>query len=110
MEPTLKVLSPEKFIVGECRRVCPPGRPQSGSRYGVRCGYSPGSEAVSSLTSRACGNQGDPRIGPLEAGTREQVKSEDVGGVAWKSEPSIRALTPGNAGRAKGWRPEITRG
>jgi hypothetical protein len=32
-----------------------------------------GPRAVSSLTLRARGNQGDPRIGPLEAGTREQV-------------------------------------
>ena len=38
-----------------------------------------------------------------------KCKSEDMGGDAWKSEPSIRALTPGNAGRAKGWRFETTR-
>jgi len=31
-------------------------------------------------------------------------KSKDTGGGAWKSEPPIRALTPGNAGRAQGWR------
>jgi len=34
---------------------------------------SPGSEAVSSLTLRVRGNQGDPGIGLLEAGTCEQV-------------------------------------
>jgi hypothetical protein len=28
---------------------------------------------VSSLTLRIRGNQGDPSVGPLEAGTREQV-------------------------------------
>jgi len=71
--PTLKVLSPENFCVGECRRVCPSGRQQSVLHPGERHGYSPGSEAVSSLTLRARGNQGDPSIGPPEAGTREQV-------------------------------------
>jgi hypothetical protein len=33
-----------------------------------------------------------------------KCKSKDTGGGAWKSEPPIRALTPGNAGRAQGWR------
>ncbi|ESQ16377.1 MAG: hypothetical protein N838_26625 [Thiohalocapsa sp. PB-PSB1] len=37
-------------------------------------------------------------IGPLEAGTREQVqKSKDAGGGVWQSEPPRRAVTPGNA-------------
>jgi hypothetical protein len=72
VKPALKVLSPETFG-RECRRVCPSGRQQSVSRHGEWHGYSPGSEAVSSLTSRARGNQGDPRIGLSEAGTREQV-------------------------------------
>ena len=72
MEPTLKVLSPEKNG-RECRRVCPPGRQQLVSRIGERQEYSPGSEAVSSLTLRIRGNQGDPSVGPLEVGTREQV-------------------------------------
>jgi hypothetical protein len=42
-------------------------------RHGERRRYSPGSEAVSSLTSRIRGNQGDPSVGPWETGTREQV-------------------------------------
>jgi hypothetical protein len=37
--------------------------------------YSPGSEAVPSLTLRAPGNQGDPCIGPLEAGSFATVIS-----------------------------------
>jgi hypothetical protein len=43
------------------------------SRSGERQEYSPGSEAVSSLTLRIRGNQGDPSVGPWEAGTRDQV-------------------------------------
>jgi hypothetical protein len=60
-------------LVGECRRFCPAGRQQPALRDGERRWYSPGSEAVSSLTLRIRGNQGDPSVGPLEAGTREQV-------------------------------------
>jgi hypothetical protein len=78
VKPTLKVLSPEKNS-WECRRVCPPGRQQPVSRYGERHGCSPGSAAVSSLTMRARGNQGDPRIGLREAGTREQVQKRGRG-------------------------------
>jgi hypothetical protein len=60
---------------------------------------------MSSLTLRMRGNRGGPRLGPLEAGTREQaIKSEDAGGGARKSEPPIVVSIPGNAGGAKGWR------
>jgi hypothetical protein len=38
-----------------------------------------------------------------------KCKSEDVGGDAWKSEPSIVAMKPGNASGAKGWRLETMR-
>ena len=38
-----------------------------------------------------------------------KCKSEDMGSDAWKSEPSIVALKPGNSGGAKGWRFETTR-
>ncbi|MGH8489463.1 MAG: hypothetical protein ACREXS_11535, partial [Gammaproteobacteria bacterium] len=38
-------------------------RPRSVLREGEWCGYSPGSEAVSSLTLRVGGNQGDPAVG-----------------------------------------------
>ena len=60
--PTLKLLSPEIFV-GECRRHWPAGRPQLVLRDGERYGYSPGSEAVSSVTLRVGGNQGDPAVG-----------------------------------------------
>jgi len=42
-------------------------------RNGERRRYSPGSEAVSSLTLRIRGHQGDPSVGPCESGTHEQV-------------------------------------
>ena len=38
-----------------------------------------------------------------------KCKSEDMGSGAWKSEPSIVASMPGNAGGAKGWRFETMR-
>ena len=66
-------VEPRKEFVGECRRVCPPGRQHSMSRQGQWHGDSPGSEAVSSLTLRARGNQGDPTAGLREVGTDEQV-------------------------------------
>jgi hypothetical protein len=69
----LEGVEPRKFSRWECRRACPSGRQQSVLHPGERHGYSPGSEAVSSLTLRARGNQGDLSIGPPEAGTREQV-------------------------------------
>jgi len=71
--------------------------------------HSPESEAVSSLTLRMCGNQGDPIIGVQEARTRGQaITSEEAGGGDGKSEASIVAMSPGNAGGAKGRRFEIT--
>jgi len=42
-------------------------------RQGECALYSPGSEAMSSLTLRTRGHQGDPTTGPWEAGTGEQV-------------------------------------
>jgi hypothetical protein len=42
-------------------------------RNGERRRYSPGSEAVSRLTLRTRGHQGDPSVGPWESGTHEHV-------------------------------------
>jgi hypothetical protein len=42
-------------------------------RNGERRRYSPGSEALSSLTLRIRGHQGDLSVGPWEAGTHEHV-------------------------------------
>jgi len=56
----LEGVEPRKNSDGECRQACPSGRQQPGLRDGERFGYSPGSEAVSSLTLRVCGNQSVP--------------------------------------------------
>lgn len=78
-------------------------------REGKHDGHSPESEAVSSLTERMGGNQGDPIIGVQEARTRGQaITSEEAGGVDGKSEAPVVARSPGNAGGAKGCRLEIT--
>ncbi len=72
-------------------------------------GDAPGSQAVSSLTWRLRGNQGDPAVGvPRGAYPRTSVKSEEEGGSCRKSEAPIRAMKSGNADRAKGCRFEIT--
>lgn len=64
---------------------------------------------MSSLTLRMGGNQGDPIIGVQEVRTRRQaITSEEAGGGDGKSEAPIVALSPGNAGGAKGRRFEIT--
>ena len=63
------VIDHATVIIGFYNRKCvllaenPAGRQQTVSRGGERHGYSPGSQAVSSLTLRIRGNQGDPRIG-----------------------------------------------
>jgi len=69
----------------------------------------PGSEAVSSLRLRICGNQGDPVVG-VQGGAHPltSVRSEEAGGDGRKSEAPIVAVKPGNAGGAKGCRDEIT--
>ena len=69
----------------------------------------PGSEAVSSLTLRVCGNQGDPVVG-VQGGAHPwtSVRSEEAGGDGRKSGAPIVAVKPGNAGGAKGCRFEIT--
>ena len=105
----MKVLSPEKFsgraptglslrqaTIGIAPRRAVPVLP------GVRGHVEPDIEMR--------GNRGGPRLGPQEAGTREQAKKARTWAVARKSEPSIVVLIPGNAGGAKGWRFEIMRG
>jgi hypothetical protein len=72
-------------------------------------GATPGSEAASSFTLRLRGNQGDPIVGVEGAAyPRTSVRSEDEGRSGRKSEAPIRAMNPGNAGEAKGYRFEIT--
>ena len=68
----------------------------------------PGSKAVSSLTWRLRGNQGDPPVGVDETRSRTSVRSEEERGGWRKSEAPIRARKPGNAGGAKGCRYEAT--
>ena len=69
----------------------------------------PGSQTVSSLTTRVRGNQGDPIVG---AGTKAHLltslNSEEEGGGDRKSEAPIGAMNSGNAEGAKGRRFEIT--
>ena len=106
---TLKMLSPEKGIVGIGRWVPSPSRQQSLARYRQVPGDDPGSEVVSSLTLRLRGNQGDPTVGV--EGTAHpwtSVMSEEKGGGGRKSGVPIRAMTSGNADRAKGHRFGIT--
>ena len=66
-------VEPRKFWLVSADGFDPPAG--NNPRYALASGegYSPGSEAVSSLTLRERGNQGDPYIGPPEAGTRERV-------------------------------------
>ncbi len=73
VEADLEGVEPRKESVGERRRACPSGRQQRASRDGQWRTCSPGSEAVSSLTLRVGGNQGDPGTGPQAVGTRERV-------------------------------------
>jgi hypothetical protein len=68
----------------------------------------PGSESVSSLTTRLRGNQGDPIVGAgSKARLLTSLNSEEEGGGDRKSEAPIRALISGNAEGAKGRRSEI---
>ncbi len=62
-----------KTLVGVGRWVLAPSRQQSLMRYWRAAGGTPGSEVVSSLTLRLCGNQGDPTVGAQEVRTLGQV-------------------------------------
>ncbi len=109
MELTLKILSPERRIVGIGRWALAPSRQQSLARYRQVPGDVPGSKVVSSLTLRLGGNQGDPTVGVEGiAHPWTSVKSEEEGGGCWKSGVPIGAMRSGNAGRAKGHRFGIT--
>jgi hypothetical protein len=68
----------------------------------------PGSQTVSSLTTRVRGNQGDPIVGAgSKAHLLTSLSSEEEGGGDRKSEAPIRAMNSGNAEGAKGRRSEI---
>ena len=75
-------------------------------------GGGPGSKAASSLTLRLRVNRGDPSVGVAERRTRRQAINREGAGIGRrKSEVSIVALKPGNAGGAKGHRfGELVRG
>ena len=66
-------VEPRKIQTESADGLVPPAGNNPGCAMASGSGTPPGSEAVSSLTLRVCGNQGDPRIGPQGAGTREQV-------------------------------------
>jgi hypothetical protein len=108
--PTLKLLSPENDVIGNGRACRVARRQQSHGRFWRAPANTPGSKSTSSRRSGLCGNKGDPRPrdGIDPSGCLTSLISEDDGMRAGKSELSIVALTPGNAGRAKGRQIEIS--
>ena len=72
-EADLEGVEPRKIQQESADGIDPPAgnNPRCAKASGEGC--SPGSEAVSSLTLRVSGNQGDPCVGPLGAGIRERV-------------------------------------
>jgi hypothetical protein len=108
---TLKLLSPENDVIGHGRAFSVTRRQQSHGRYWRAPANTPGSESTSSHRSGLCGNEGDPRHRHRKDYRRHHhasLNSERSDMVAWKSEPPVRATTPGNAGRAKGRQFEIS--
>ena len=72
----------------------------------------PGSQTVSSLTRRLCGNQGDPGIGAKYRAPSDKPKQRGRGRGAGESvargpEVPIVAMNAGNSAGAKGCRFEI---
>ena len=107
---TLKQLSPENDVIGTGRAFSETRRQQSHGHYWRAPANTPGSESISSHRGGLRGNKGDPHrrswFDRLHHPT--SLTSEDGGVVVGKSEPSVGAMTPGNAGRAKGRRIEIS--
>jgi hypothetical protein len=99
----LKLLSPEKSIVGDGRSFHLTRRQHLKGRYWLVLPGTPGSKDISSLTLRTGGNEGDPVVyvyGWTCLGNKSKKQETKVNGGR-ESEPFIVAMKLGNAGGAK---------
>lgn len=99
----LKLLSPEKVLVGDGRSLHAARRLHLEGRYWLVLLGTPGSKDISSHTLRTCGNEGDPVVyvyGWTCLGNKSKKQETKVNGVR-ESEPFIVAMKLGNAGGAK---------
>jgi hypothetical protein len=99
----LKLLSPEKVIVGVGRSFHVTRRQHLDGRYWLAHPGTPGSKDISSHTWRACGNEGDPVAnvyGWACLSNKSKEREAKVKGGR-ESEPFIVAMKLGNASGAK---------
>jgi hypothetical protein len=99
----LKLLSPEKLIVGDGRSFRRTRRLHLEGRYWLVSLGNPGSKDISSHTLRTCGNEGDPVVnvyGWACLSNKSKKREAKVNGGR-ESEPFIVAMKLGNAGGAK---------
>lgn len=99
----LKLLSPEKFVVGVGRSSCCTRRQHLEGRYWLVLPGTPGSKDISSHTLRTCGNEGDPVV-YVYLGTclgNKSNKQETKVNGGRESELFIVAMKLGNASGAK---------
>jgi hypothetical protein len=99
----LKLLSPEKFVVGDGRSLHAARRQHLEGRYWLVLLGTPGSKDISSHTIRTCGNEGDPVVnvyGWACLGNKSKKREAKVNDCR-ESELFIVAMKLGNASGAK---------
>ena len=99
----LKLLSPEKVLVGDGRALREARRLHLEGRYWLVLLGTPGSKDISSHTLRTCGNEGDPVVNVYGWAclSNKSKKREAMVNDCRESEPFIVAMKLGNASGAK---------
>ena len=99
----LKLLSPEKVLVGDGRALREARRLHQEGRYWLVLLGTPGSKDISSHTLRTCGNEGDPVVNVYGWAclSNKSKKREAMVNDCRESEPFIVAMKLGNASGAK---------
>ena len=99
----LKLLSPEKFVIGDGRTFNRACRQHLEERNRQVTPGTPGSKSISSHTLRASGNEGDPLVnGQVRPCLCDKCKQREAEvNDKRKSEPFILATKLGNAGGVK---------
>jgi predicted nuclease with RNAse H fold len=103
MKLPLKLLSPEKVLVGDGRSLREARRLHLEGRYWLVPPGTPGSKDISSHTLRICGNEGDPVVnvyGWACLGNKSNKREAKVNDGR-ESESFIVAMKLGNASGAK---------
>jgi hypothetical protein len=108
--PALKVLSLEKFILGHGRWSSVTSRLYSHTRFG-ECMRAPRGLRPQRVLDYDCAATGEiHQLQPLKAAALNKLNKRGRRNGWWKSEVSIVARKPGNAGGVKGHRFEALSG